>query len=362
MSEFFKTVYSLTNITPDELTVFTNQNSDDNTIDNNNTLYIPTNFTKNCVNIPNEFLFIFGKVNFDCSNNFKSVMQVYEINYKLIKKIVTGEEMCVILMKDGKIFVNLKDNFILFKTLQNIDFIIDIFVHTFLILLNNKGELFIYRNENGCLNLYKKIQPIEYKNEKIIDIATGYHFLLILTNNNSIYGYGSNKNEFIEKVFTSSSIITLKSRSGKYFIFGYNNNCQFGFSNTITKSLLTEPKLLKTFDNNNIEELACGRYHSIIIDKNKNVFICGLLENQKYPFYSNTNNYINLNLKNYFLNNESFKVGSNYKLNVKMGKQFTIIYSTKLSNGWNFKRSIKLSDITIIVKNNNNDINSDFMF
>ncbi|KAL9657622.1 hypothetical protein ABK040_012701 [Willaertia magna] len=386
-----------------------------------NTFFIPEQL-KN-LNIPNNFLLLFGSVH---ASNDKSIVQLFEIDK--VKKVVAGDTMCVVLMEDGKCFVNLNEKFFLFQDFQISGLVVDVFVHTYLILVTDKGELFIYIKDNKNLIFYKKALTEEFNNEKITDIACGFKYFIILTENNNIYGYGDNTkgqlgtkrdleitkitkintdyitskidkiycshsntflltkdgkcyacgdpsyccdgqlslqfaskevfklipnldNEFIETVITGLFFVALKTKSGKYFVFGYNCYYLLSSSETVVNNRIAGPRLLDTFQNNKIEEFACGGYHSIIIDKNRDIFMSG--ENEKHSFYSYSKKYTNINLKSYFKNNDIFKADSKYKLNVIMGRYFTVIYSSKLNRKLNYKRSIKLSDIDIIVNDSN---------
>ncbi|KAL9648585.1 hypothetical protein ABK040_012243 [Willaertia magna] len=367
-----------------------------------------------------EFMFIFGKT--DYKDKDGSVLLFNLTNFK-IKKIVTGEKFCILLTNDGKCYVfgnltsgprkiNLSDKFKLplpFKKPTLIDWTVndpieDVFAHTYVCFLTKKGELYFFNlNQKDIVN--GKLDPQHYNYEKIKSIDLGNENILILTENNNIYGYGSNykgqlgfqedgkcyacgdptyaangqlqpesdnthifklipnlQDEFIENVITGLFFVALKAKSGKYFVFGDNKFNQFGKSDTI-KERIRGPTLLNTFNNNEIEEIECGGYHSIITTKNKELFITGM--NVKLPFYPNTQlGFTNLNLRNYF-NHKAFDLNSNYELKAGMGRYFYTVYALNKypSRRWNFRRSIKLNDIEFVFTNcNTNGITeSEFM-
>ncbi|KAL9657623.1 hypothetical protein ABK040_012702 [Willaertia magna] len=311
---------------------------------NNNSFFIPEHF-KN-LNIPNSFLLLFGSVLYDD----KSIVQLFEIDK--VKKVVAGDTMCVVLMEDGKCFANVNDKFFELQLQNSDDLIVDVFAHTYLILVTDKGELHIYKKDNRYLTFYKKALKKEFNNEKITDIACGFNYFMILTENNNIYGYGDNssgqlgrKGDFEIKRIKKIKTDYIPSKIAKIYCT-YNN----------TLLLTKDGKCYACGDscyscdgqlNQQSAELACGGYNSIIVDKNRDIFMSG--DSPQYSFYSKSKNYTNINLKSYFKNNDIFKANSNYKLNVRMGRYFTVIYSSKLNRKLNYKRSIKLTDIDIIV-------------
>ncbi|KAL9648563.1 hypothetical protein ABK040_012222 [Willaertia magna] len=169
-----------------------------------------------------------------------------------------------------------------------------------------------------------------------------------------------NQRIFIENVIPGLFFVALKAKSGQYFVFGDNKFNQFGQSNTI-KEIIRGPTLLNTFNNNEIEEIECGGYHSIITTKNKELFITGM--NVKLPFYPNAQlGFVNLNLRKYF-GHKTFNPNSKYEIKVGMGRYFYTVYALNKSSSrrWNFRRSIKLNDIEFIVDSCDNADECQFM-
>ncbi|KAL9648572.1 hypothetical protein ABK040_012231 [Willaertia magna] len=348
-------------------------------------IHYPKDFSDNFQQFLNisEFMFIFGKTDYKDKNG--SVLLFNLTNFK-IKKVVTGEQFCILLTNDGKLtryHLSFKEPTLIDWTVN--DPIEDVFAHTFVCFLTNIV--------NG------KLDSQHYNYEKIKSIDLGNENILILTENNNIYGYGSNykgqlgfqedgkcyacgdptyaangqqqnnnnnhnhnnthvfklipnlQDEFIENVIPGLFFVALKAKSGKYFVFGDNKFNQFGQSNTI-KEIIRGPTLLNTFNNNEIEEIECGGYHSIITTKNKELFITGM--SVKLPFYpiNAQLGFVSLNLRNYF-NHKAFNPNSNYELKVGMGRYFYTVYALNKSPSrrWNFRRSIKLNDIEFVFTN-----------
>ncbi|KAL9645038.1 hypothetical protein ABK040_004531 [Willaertia magna] len=382
---------------------------------------LPLDNNKNYNNIPfhNEFLMIYGKVNW---NNEKGSFQIFDTSKINVKKVIAGEQFILILSNNGKCYLfdtNNKENIPILLKWTVDEPIENIFGHDYLILLTKKGELFTFKSQNGSYlaalennYLQNKIDLKKINYEKIIDIDCGNEFYLILTENNNIYGFGSNycgqlgtnegssyeennttfkkantknikskiikvyctyntsiiltedgkcyacgdstysadENEFIEKVIPGLFFVGLKAKSGKYFVFGYNNYCQFGRSDTIPQGNVQGPRLLNTFNSYDIEEMECGGYNTTIVTKNRDVYITGL--GSDAPFYpvKTTDGFVNLNLKNY-IQHEAFIPNSKMKLKLAMGRYFGVIYSIVdvPKNVWNFKRSIKLNDLDLII-------------
>ncbi|KAL9644945.1 hypothetical protein ABK040_004439 [Willaertia magna] len=403
----------------------------------NNKLYFPElNPPLPQLKIPfhSEFLMLFGKVPWSSA---KGCLQFFEISE--IKKVIAGDNFFVILTQSGICYVSdTSDN----ENIPNLlkwtvdEPIEDVFGHSHVILLTKKGVLYVFENKTNFKNqtngshLCKKIT--KFQNEKIIGVDCGNDFYLVLTQNNNVYGFGTNycgqlgtsdgaydskrsfkkantshieskiikvyctyntsivltedgkcyacgdssysadgqldasnsldyrcvfklipnlEGEFIEKVIPGLFFVALKAKSGKYFVFGYNNYCQFGKSDTIPQDNVRGPKLLNTFDNNDIEEMECGGYNSTIVTKNRDVYISGFYSDSPfYPIATTTDGFINLNLKDY-IQHEAFMPNSKMKLKLAMGRYFTALYTVidTTKNVLNFRRSIKLNDIDLIV-------------
>ncbi|KAL9648560.1 hypothetical protein ABK040_012219 [Willaertia magna] len=345
-----------------------------------------------------EFMLIFGKTDFRDKNGS---VQLFNLTNFKIKKIVTGEQFCILLTNDGKCYgfgtiglkkLNLIDNSPLaFKEPTLIDWTVndpieDVFAHTFICFLTKKGELYLFTfNPNDSID-NGKLDPQHYNYEKIKSIDLGNDNILILTENNNIYGYGSNYlgqlgfqdnfNQFkkadtsyikskIIKVFCTYNTSIILTEDGKCYACGdstYAADGQLNPESNNTHKFKLIPNLQDEFIENVIPGLffvalkaniECGGYHSIITTKNKELFVTGM--SVKLPFYPNTQlGFTNINLRNYF-NHKAFNLNSNYELKVGLGRYFYTVYALNKypSRRWNFRRSIKLSDIEFVFTNCN---------
>ncbi|KAL9648553.1 hypothetical protein ABK040_012212 [Willaertia magna] len=150
-----------------------------------------------------EFMFIFGKTNWE---ETVGGVQLFNLTNFKIKKVVTGEQVCILLTEDGKCYAmgNLT-NLNLSSTLSApivteptlIDWTVndpveDVFAHNFICFLTKNKELYFFTDYSSGSIASGKLDPKHYNYEKIKSIDLGFENILILTENNNIYGYGSN--------------------------------------------------------------------------------------------------------------------------------------------------------------------------
>lgn len=118
---------------------------------------------------------------------------------------------------------------------------------------NNQGQLGL-----GDTNNRTEFTPVPISSSKIIQIASGYDFVFLLTSDNKTYSCGSNDSRAL----------------------GINNN------NTAFLSTFTEISV-------NVKQIACGYNHAMILKTDGEICTCG------YNFYGqlglgSTSNYVNI--------------------------------------------------------------------
>jgi alpha-tubulin suppressor-like RCC1 family protein len=101
-------------------------------------------------------------------------------------------------------------------------------------------------NKYGCLglghnNTVKEPKIInELCDQQIIDISYGRYHVLALT------------------------------KSGKCFSWGHNSYGQLGNGTEMTDC--NRPKLINDLINKNVDQVVCGRYHSLVLTKSREIF------------------------------------------------------------------------------------------
>ncbi|KAL9648548.1 hypothetical protein ABK040_012208 [Willaertia magna] len=168
-------------------------------------IHYPKDFSDKIQHFSNvsEFMFIFGETDYNDKSSNGSVLLFNLTNFK-IKKVVCGEYFSILLTNDGKCYIygylkhelkNLTESLqSSFKEPTLIDWTVndpieDVFAHTFICFLTKKGELYFFSSDKYGSS---KLDPQQYNYEKIKSIDLGNKHILILTENNNIYGCGSN--------------------------------------------------------------------------------------------------------------------------------------------------------------------------
>ncbi|KAL9644053.1 hypothetical protein ABK040_005521 [Willaertia magna] len=155
----------------------------------------------------------------------------------------------------------------------------------------------------------------------------------------------------VEKIIAGYFFVALKTFENEYFIFGYNNCNQFG---EVDPSLMENDKIygtntkLMTFNIHDIDQLQCGGYHSMIVNKNQDIYISG---NGFGNSIINGNHkcYTKIEMTKVIENWENCKRDFNFKLDT--GFDFILIYSERKRNYFNFINAYKIADTTFNFSN-----------
>ncbi|KAL9656594.1 hypothetical protein ABK040_016619 [Willaertia magna] len=183
---------------------------------------------------------------------------------------------------------------------------------SYFLLLTETGKVFGFgSNTWGQLgkvyNTFSNLveSKIDHISSKIVKLYATYSTSFALTENGELYSCGSkdyaaNGMEFgsvydphiftrvpIEErvidVYNGYFFVAVKTIDSKFYIFGYNNFNQFGNIQTgRSDNRIYGPTLLETFNTNEIKEMECGGYGSIIITKQNKVFASGDFLEKKY--------------------------------------------------------------------------------
>ncbi|KAL9643297.1 hypothetical protein ABK040_014752 [Willaertia magna] len=247
---------------------------------------------------------------------------------------------------------------------------------THILLLTESGKIFglgdNYYGQLG-LNEYSNYGDIKFKtsqtnhiSSKIVKVYATYNTSLALTENGELYGCGSTDyaasgllkvnnvvkhmfkkipiQEKIVKVYNGYFFVAAKTIDSKFYVFGYNNFCQFGQSKNYTNAQIYGPHLLDTFDNNEIEEMECGGYGTIIVTKNRKIFTSG---DFGQVFMERKNDFGEIDLKTHLGNHQVF-LNQNFKLKVRAACNFVVFFtnsSKTVSEIFNFKNIWKIYDL-----------------
>lgn len=165
--------------------------------------------------------------------------------------------------------------------------------------------------------------------------------------------------EKVETVIPGLFFVSVKTLSGKFYVFGYNNFGQFGVSAVLHKDKIIGPHLLDTVPQEDIADMECGGYNSIVITKRNEVLIGGWSTNSPlYPSTTFENVYNLIDFPRLLqVRNDAFNCGLHIGLHATMGRYFTIVYSTSLLTAphSNFEKSYKLCDISIVTEHVSGD-------
>jgi alpha-tubulin suppressor-like RCC1 family protein len=163
--------------------------------------------------------------------------------------------------------------------------------------LNDRGLLGIGFQD---LRIYKPILNHYLNNEFVIDISCGGHHSLVLTNCGEVYAWGyrgqigNGWNEWKEwyqlkpnkvKGFKNERVVMIScgrwhsmalTECGHVYSWGWNNCGQLGIGNTVDSN---EPKFVAVIDDNKcnvfIEKISCGRFHSLLLSSDGNIYAFG---------------------------------------------------------------------------------------
>jgi RCC1 and BTB domain-containing protein len=132
-----------------------------------------------------------------------------------------------------------------------------------ILIVTENDKVFAFgSNKYGCLGLghYNAVKEPEIVNElcdkQVIDISYGYYFVLVL------------------------------NKSGKCFSWGRNNYGQLGNG---TKTDENKPKLINALHYENVIQIVCGGYHSLVLTKSGDLYGFGRNINRDIGCRNNTN-------------------------------------------------------------------------
>jgi alpha-tubulin suppressor-like RCC1 family protein len=233
-----------------------------------------------------------------------------------IKQVACGDEHTIILTENNEIFASGRNNYgqlglgdlenrYEFIKIQwpfgNIKQIICGGDYT--LILTSDNQIFASgNNENGQLGLdnfdinqsieFIKINEFQLTRENIKQVACGFAHTIILTENNNIYGFGSNTsgqlglndddninlftkiewtNRNIKQIICEGDSTFILTDNNKIFASGRNNYGQLGFGNNDYVNEFTEIE----WTNGNIKQIICGGEHSFILTDNNKIFASG---------------------------------------------------------------------------------------
>ncbi|KAL9642032.1 hypothetical protein ABK040_004085 [Willaertia magna] len=179
------------------------------------------------------------------------------------------------------------------------------------VLLSKKGNVYLFgasEKYNIYLNENNTIKKELLNGERIVEVACGYAHILLLT------------------------------ESGKIFGFGDNYYGQLGVKEDYSN--------VDTFDNNEIEEMECGGYGTIIVTKNRKIHASGDFG----QVFLETVDYFNeIDLKKHLGNHQVFS-NQNFKLKVRAACNFVVFFTVSskiISEIFNFKNIWKIYDIDV---------------
>lgn len=219
-------------------------------------------------------------------------------------------------------------------------------------------------------NNYTKFD-ISHITERIVRVFATYNTSLVLTEAGSVYSCGDSsygahghtsteswERRVLSKIIIPEKIVDIhtglffaavKTNLENYYVFGYNNMGQFGRSSTITERI-DGPHYMDTFQQENIERLSCGSYHSMIITKDKRVYISGW-DIRQSCFPSSEMKYHYIDISTILGSSTTPTLPSNIDIFASTGLHYLVIYSlTNTTNCFNYRKSYKICDITFKLK------------
>ena len=175
--------------------------------------------------------------------------------------------------------------------------------HSHTIILKNDGSLWSCGyNGKGELGLgdttYRSVftQVTTNINNDVKQVVCGYYFTFILKNDGSLWSCGYNEygqlgsgtkdydsHSTFTKVTTNINNDVKQIACGRYHTFilkndgtlwscGYNEYGQLGLGNTTDRTTFTQ---VTTNINNDVKQIACGYYHTFILNNDGSVWVCG---------------------------------------------------------------------------------------
>ncbi|KAG2381877.1 hypothetical protein C9374_005669 [Naegleria lovaniensis] len=250
---------------------------------------------------------------------------------------------------------------------------------THILILTNVGNVYGFGQNYGQLgfayggvayaNVWRKSET-SHITGKIIRVFTTYNTSFILTNEGKLYtcgdrSYGASglpndtntpthywtlvpklETEFVTDVRTGLFFVAVLCKSSNVYIFGYFNFYQFGRIASTNAGVNSTPMLLDTFDQTNIEDIACGGYNSMILTKNKEVYVGGVGRNALNP--NNSGEYSKLEWAQILKQVYTGCTFSNSNVSMHMGNTFYALHiskNTSVLRFFNFRNIWKVADV-----------------
>ncbi|KAL9642033.1 hypothetical protein ABK040_004085 [Willaertia magna] len=337
--------------------------------------------------------------NSDNGEDFNSEIKKKENEFKLlnftkedpIQKIFAKfSPIFVLLSKKGNVYlfgasekynIYLNENNTIKKELLNGERIVEVACgYAHILLLTESGKIFgfgdnyygqlgvkeDYSNVGNYKDIKFRISETSHISSKIRKVYATYNTSFALTEDGELYGCGSTDygasgvkicldrekftkidiKEKVIEVYNGYFFVAVKTINSKFYVFGYNNAFQFGESQSFPNGIINGPHLLDTFDNNEIEEMECGGYGTIIVTKNRKIHASGDFG----QVFLETVDYFNeIDLKKHLGNHQVFS-NQNFKLKVRAACNFVVFFTVSskiISEIFNFKNIWKIYDIDV---------------
>ncbi|KAF0977658.1 hypothetical protein FDP41_002980 [Naegleria fowleri] len=300
---------------------------------------------------------------------------------------VFGHTYCVLLTRKGDVYVYTEKDGWNGKIDRNEYFDGEKIIHVGLgnehaLFVSESGKVFGYGSNSStqlaCLDRwYSELKfvriDVSHISDKICKAYATYNTSFLLTETGALYACGDSTyaangltslgspyqchkftqvpiSEKVEDVSPGLFFVAVKTVDNKYYVFGYNNFSQFGKTSTLYEKI-DGPHLLDSFSPfSNIDRIECGGYNSIIVTKDKKVFIAGwAIDSPFYPRVSDKYNLLDLDSLLRECTRGHISLNNNTSLRATMGRYFSVIFTIPNSKFTrNFKRSHILCDISII--------------
>lgn len=192
--------------------------------------------------------------------------------------------------------------------------ILDADGHVYSCGLNTKCQAGSANVEQENILMFQRVCTLEH--EIVIDICCGWDSSAALTNNGELYVWGSNRygqlgldpsefpsishphrisfNEKIKNVSMGLRHTAVITESRKIYVCGSNNRGQLGLINPETMEpyirLGTFTKVAEWTMQGNVENVACGQYHTVVITKRQtyNMYVFGDNKHGQLGFFPKT--------------------------------------------------------------------------
>ncbi|XP_024887797.1 secretion-regulating guanine nucleotide exchange factor isoform X2 [Temnothorax curvispinosus] len=180
--------------------------------------------------------------------------------------------------------------------------------------LNNKGQAGITGIEKENILTFQRIRALEH--EIVIDVCCGWDSSLALTRNGELYVWGSNRygqlsldpsvflsishphkiliGEKIKNVSMGLRHTAIVMENRELYVCGSNNRGQLGLINPETMQpyplLDAFTKVAEWTMQENVENVACGQYHTVVITKRQtyNTYVFGDNKHGQLGFFPKT--------------------------------------------------------------------------